>query len=86
MAGSNRSSKTLSSESVHDRICRISAALFASRGYQAVGGAGYATVHAVARCWRDARLSNIVEGTSEIQQRIISDHLLGKPHERGGAA
>jgi alkylation response protein AidB-like acyl-CoA dehydrogenase len=29
--------------------------------------------------WRDARLTKIFEGTSEIQQRIISDHLLGKP-------
>ena len=29
--------------------------------------------------WRDARLTKIFEGTSEMQQRIISDHLLGKP-------
>ena len=28
--------------------------------------------------WRDARLTKIFEGTSEIQQRIISDHLLGR--------
>ena len=34
---------------------------------------------AVERYWRDARLTKIFEGTSEIQQRIISDHLLGKP-------
>jgi len=37
------------------------------------------TLHAVERYWRDARLTKIFEGTSEIQQRIISDHLLGKP-------
>ena len=30
------------------------------------------------RYWRDARLTKIFEGTSEIQLRIISDHLLGK--------
>jgi alkylation response protein AidB-like acyl-CoA dehydrogenase len=36
------------------------------------------TLHAVERYWRDARLTKIFEGTSEIQQRIISDHLLGK--------
>ena len=42
------------------------------------GGAGYTTLHAVERHWRDARLTKIFEGTSEIQQRIISDHLLGK--------
>ena len=45
------------------------------------GGAGYTTLHAVERYWRDARLTKIFEGTSEIQQRIISDHLLGKPQE-----
>jgi hypothetical protein len=36
--------------------------------------------------WRDARLTKIFEGTSEIQQRIISDNLLDKapPNERSG--
>ncbi|WP_160093906.1 acyl-CoA dehydrogenase family protein, partial [Rhodococcus sp. T7] len=29
------------------------------------------------RHWRDARLTKIFEGTSEIQMRIISDELLG---------
>ena len=29
--------------------------------------------------WRDARLTRIFEGTSEIQQKIISDSLLPKP-------
>ena len=28
---------------------------------------------------RDARLTKIFEGTSEIQLRIVSDRLLGKP-------
>jgi len=50
-----------------------------SEGIQIHGGAGYTTLHAVERYWRDARLTKIFEGTSEIQQRIISDHLLGKP-------
>ncbi|MFF2114579.1 acyl-CoA dehydrogenase family protein, partial [Rhodococcus koreensis] len=31
----------------------------------------------VERHWRDARLTKIFEGTSEIQMRIISDELLG---------
>jgi butyryl-CoA dehydrogenase/acyl-CoA dehydrogenase len=30
------------------------------------------------RYWRDARLTKIFEGTSEIHMRIISDALLGK--------
>lgn len=32
----------------------------------------------VERHWRDARLTRIFEGTSEIQMRIISDALLGR--------
>lgn len=49
-----------------------------SEGLQIHGGAGYTTLHAVERYWRDARLTKIFEGTSEIQLRIISDRLLGK--------
>ena len=50
-----------------------------SEALQVHGGAGYTKLHAVERYWRDARLTKIFEGTSEIQLRIISDHLLGKP-------
>ncbi|WP_209307617.1 acyl-CoA dehydrogenase family protein [Geodermatophilus sp. DF01_2] len=49
-----------------------------SEGLQIHGGAGYTTDFAVERHWRDARLTKIFEGTSEIQLRIISDALLGK--------
>lgn len=49
-----------------------------SEALQILGGAGYTTLHAVERHWRDARLTKIFEGTSEIQMRIISDHLLGR--------
>ena len=49
-----------------------------SEALQILGGAGYTTLHAVERYWRDARLTKIFEGTSEIQLRIISDNLLGK--------
>ena len=48
-----------------------------SDALQVLGGAGYTTHHAVERYWRDARLTKIFEGTSEIQLRIISDRLLG---------
>ena len=51
----------------------------ASEALQILGGAGYTTLHPVERFWRDARLTKIFEGTSEIMQRIISDSLLGKP-------
>lgn len=50
-----------------------------SEALQILGGAGYTTLHAVERYWRDARLTKIFEGSSEIQQRIISDAMLGKP-------
>ncbi|WP_312596807.1 acyl-CoA dehydrogenase family protein [Brevundimonas sp.] len=53
-----------------------------SEALQIMGGAGYTTLHPVERYWRDARLTKIFEGTSEIQQRIISDSLLGKPGRR----
>src|SRR4029078_13521177 len=46
-----------------------------SEARQILGGAGYPPLHSVECYWRDARLPKIFEGTSEIQQRIISDHL-----------
>ncbi|MCB9960517.1 MAG: acyl-CoA dehydrogenase family protein [Hyphomonas sp.] len=49
-----------------------------SEALQILGGAGYTTDFAIERYWRDARLTKIFEGTSEIQKRIISDALLGK--------
>jgi alkylation response protein AidB-like acyl-CoA dehydrogenase len=47
-----------------------------SEALQIHGGAGYTTDFAVERYWRDARLTKIFEGTSEIQLRIISDRYL----------
>ena len=47
-----------------------------SEGLQIHGGAGYTTDLPLERYWRDARLTKIFEGTSEIMQRIISDSLL----------
>ena len=53
-----------------------------SDALQILGGAGYTKLHSVERYWRDARLTKIFEGTSEIQLRIISDRMLGKPSSR----
>ncbi|MCY1266653.1 Acyl-CoA dehydrogenase [compost metagenome] len=47
-----------------------------SGALQLHGGADYTTHGAVERYWRDASLTQIFEGTSEFQIRIISDHLL----------
>lgn len=56
-----------------------------SDGLQILGGAGYTKLHPMERYWRDARLTKIFEGTSEIQLRIVSDRLLGKPTQRANA-
>ncbi|MBW3561916.1 MAG: acyl-CoA dehydrogenase family protein [Actinobacteria bacterium] len=47
-----------------------------SEALQMHGGNGYLYDFPVQRYWRDARLTRIFEGTSEIQRRIISDRLL----------
>jgi alkylation response protein AidB-like acyl-CoA dehydrogenase len=48
----------------------------ADEAIQVHGGAGYVTDHPVERFFRDARITKIYEGTSEIQKNIISDRLL----------
>jgi alkylation response protein AidB-like acyl-CoA dehydrogenase len=50
-----------------------------NQAMQLHGGNGYTTERRVERYWRDARLTTIFEGTSEIQRRIISDRMLPKP-------
>jgi len=60
-----------------------------SEAIQIHGGAGYTKHCQVERYWRDARLTRIFEGTSEIQQQIISDRILGRHRDpvakaRGG--
>jgi alkylation response protein AidB-like acyl-CoA dehydrogenase len=47
-----------------------------NQAMQLHGGNGYTTERQVERHWRDARLTTIFEGTSEIQKRIISDRML----------
>ena len=47
-----------------------------SEALQIHGGNGYTTEHAAERHWRDARLTRIIEGTSEIQKHIIARQLL----------
>ena len=48
-----------------------------SDALQIHGGYGYTKDCAIERYWRDARLTKIFEGTSQIQLRVISDRLLG---------
>jgi alkylation response protein AidB-like acyl-CoA dehydrogenase len=45
---------------------------------QVHGGYGYVKEYHVERLMRDAKITQIYEGTSEIQRIVISRHLLGK--------
>jgi alkylation response protein AidB-like acyl-CoA dehydrogenase len=47
-----------------------------NQAMQLHGGNGYTTERRIERYWRDARVTTIFEGTSEIQRRIISDRML----------
>jgi alkylation response protein AidB-like acyl-CoA dehydrogenase len=50
----------------------------AAEALQIHGGYGYTTEFPVERHYRDAKITEIYEGTSEVQQLIISRSLLGK--------
>lgn len=50
----------------------------AAEALQIHGGYGYTTEFAVERHYRDAKITEIYEGTSEIQQLIIARSLLGR--------
>ncbi|HEY4440978.1 MAG TPA: acyl-CoA dehydrogenase family protein [Candidatus Elarobacter sp.] len=50
----------------------------AAEAVQIHGGYGYTTEFPVERYYRDAKITEIYEGTSEIQQIVISRSLLGK--------
>jgi hypothetical protein len=54
------------------------ARVHASEAVQIHGGYGYTTEFPVERYYRDAKITEIYEGTSEIQQLIIARDLLGR--------
>jgi alkylation response protein AidB-like acyl-CoA dehydrogenase len=68
------------------------AKLFASRvarhwtgeAIQVLGGYGYTKEFPVERYYRDAKVTEIYEGTSEIQRLVIARHLLGEAAAAGG--
>ena len=55
-----------------------SAGRIASKAVQIHGGAGYFKPSAVERIYRDQRVTEIYEGTSEIQRLVISRELIGQ--------
>src|SRR6266545_242542 len=54
----------------------------ASKALQIHGGAGYITEFPIERIFRDAKLTEIGEGTSEIQRMVIARDILGLHQER----
>jgi alkylation response protein AidB-like acyl-CoA dehydrogenase len=56
----------------------------ANLAIQVYGGAGYMADHPVERYFRDAKLMEIGEGTSQIQQLVIARELLREAAERDG--
>jgi butyryl-CoA dehydrogenase len=48
------------------------------KAVQVLGGYGYITEYQVERMYRDARVTELFEGTSEIQKLVIARHLLTK--------
>ena len=68
--------------SMYCAMSKLYAAEMANRvAYKAVqihGGYGYIKEYAVERIYRDARITSIYEGTSQVQQMVISGALLGK--------
>jgi butyryl-CoA dehydrogenase len=48
----------------------------AREAIQVFGGNGYVTEYPVERHFRDAKITEIYEGTSEIQRLVIANHLM----------
>jgi alkylation response protein AidB-like acyl-CoA dehydrogenase len=46
---------------------------------QVLGGFGYSTDYPVERMMRDAKITQIYEGTQQIQRLVISRNIIGKP-------
>jgi alkylation response protein AidB-like acyl-CoA dehydrogenase len=50
----------------------------ADEAIQLLGGYGYMTEYEVERFYRDAKITEIYEGTKEIQKNTIASAILGK--------
>ena len=50
----------------------------ADEAIQILGGYGYVTEYEVERFYRDARITEIYEGTREIQKNTIASAIVGK--------
>jgi butyryl-CoA dehydrogenase len=63
-------------------MCKLYAAETAmyvtTKAVQIHGGYGYTREYPVERMMRDAKITEIYEGTSEVQRIVISGQILGK--------
>jgi butyryl-CoA dehydrogenase len=67
-----------SKESAMAKLYASEAATFAAhRGQQIFGGNGYSLEYPAERHYRDARITEIYEGTSEIQRLVVASSILG---------
>ena len=79
---SDRGQKHTLESSVAKLFASEAASRACDRALQICGGWGYTRDTQVERCWRDARLCEIGEGSSEIQRLIISRTLLKAADEK----
>ncbi|XP_023682220.1 short-chain specific acyl-CoA dehydrogenase, mitochondrial [Paramormyrops kingsleyae] len=69
--------KPFSKEAAMAKLAASEAATFIShQAIQVLGGMGYVTDMPAERHYRDARITEIYEGTSEIQRLVIANHVL----------
>jgi len=59
--------------------CSTTASRVTGLAVQIHGGYGYSKEYDVERFFRDAKVTEIYEGTSEVQRMVISRHVLSKP-------
>lgn len=60
------------------RFATDTAMKVATEAVQIFGGYGYTREYPVERYFRDAKVTQIYEGTNQIQRIVISKHLLNK--------
>merc|ERR1711911_97883 len=73
--------KPFTKEAAMAKLAASEAATFSShQAIQILGGMGYVTDMPAERHYRDARITEIYEGTSEIQKFVIAGSLLKEYH------
>lgn len=77
-AAKDRGEPTRAESSMAKLLASETAMWVTNQAIQVFGGYGYVTDYPVERYFRDAKVTEIYEGTSEIQRMVIAKSLLGK--------